>query len=305
MYSVAFAITVIFCIAVTNLAFGFTAAVLCGRGPRSWSDVGRAIVVRRVVPRRAPKKTMAADPSRSDPPPTHDTPVAAATVTPVPQQPEPLTPIARAPAQEPANASSAPVVDAPVVATAPVPRRRQNAAIEDDRPADVVLHQQLEQWKTEELGDEMPSATMVTVHRPDDGSADDAWPVLLRAIDQTISSQLRRDRCVLRFAENEFVWFTEDVSAEDAFFPAERIRHILENTTFEYQGDMLRVAVHTAVVTVSFDDRADMVLERLRATEKFATQRDGAPIAWDLGNGPQEAEPIEIGIEPSSQVLVP
>ncbi len=42
MYSMTFALIVIIGMASMNLFLGFAAAVLMGRGPKSWNDVDRA-----------------------------------------------------------------------------------------------------------------------------------------------------------------------------------------------------------------------------------------------------------------------
>ncbi len=297
MYSATFAITVIFCIAVTNLLFGFVAAILCGRGPRSLSELGHAIVFRPSAWRSAAQTAVVAMDRQA---PT--APPAAALAAPS----EPVADLATPDTVDPPTDAGPETVEAPAEPSpAPkLPRRPATPPVED-RPADVVLLEQLDEWRTEEFGDEMPSATMLTVPRPDTDLIDQVWPVLLKAIGETVTSQLRRDRRVLQFAENEFFWFTEDVSAEDALLPAKRIRHILAHTTFEYHGATFEITPTVAVVVVRHDDDAASILDRLRATHARAVQNADAPVAWDLGGGPENVEPIEIDLAPSSQVLVP
>lgn len=306
MYSATFAMTVIVGIAVMNLGFGFMLARLMGRGPRRWSDLSVTVRIQHLRWRR--RHVVAADPTETpcqmptgadlpeDPPPSGATPVDELPACETPCEPElaPTPEVADQPAAPSPPAAPEPLVSPPETELPP----------EADLPPEEVLQSELEKWHSEESFDGMPSATVLVVKPQADGLSDSTLASLHHAVRQTIASQLRRDRRIVQPAANEFAWFSNDISVEDALLPAQRIRHMLAHTDYENQGSCFHIAVSLAVVSVMTTDDALAVIDRLRATADYAQEHTDARAAQDIGTGPDSVDAVEIDVEPSSPVLL-
>ncbi len=297
MYSTTFALIVIVGIASVNLFLGFAAAVLMGRGPKSWADVDRALVFRSFSPELLGfgGKSVAAAPESA--PPRHTKPVAVDRPSPRPVSatveaaPESVTPIA--PAAPP------PVVEEPILTLKPLTAE----PAEDDMPPEQLLDEQLVEWRDDEEADNVASISMLVLTAPAEETEPDATPLLREAIRRTMSSQIRRDRKLLTLAGGQFVWFSADVHPEDALMPVERIRQTIQKTHFEYYERGLEISVHAAVVAARTEDRASDLLKRLGQAIELAQQSNDDTATLDLGSGPKSAERLNIEVAESTCVL--
>ncbi len=250
MYSATFALTAILGIALTNLFLGFAFALLIGRRPKSLSDFEDAITIRYFSPqllfpfsrrtaRRSPVHPVATpvavpSPIAASPPVATFPPLAASSACSDP-----------APSVSPSSvgvAAPAPTLQSIAIAgTTPrlvLPPKPVARPAEDEAP-DVVLGRQLEAWQASDPREETPclSGFAVTLHN---GAVDDhVREALINAVHGKITSQLRKDRRVLRTAENHFLWFSADVHPDDGLLPVGR-------DTPDDRQDTVRARGHTA-----------------------------------------------------------
>lgn len=306
MEDAVFGLFVILGIAVANLFFGFSLAVLFGQAPRSWGallaavefrtlELAQNVANRKWSPPRLPKwkrKPKAAKApakqvaARADGDSPHkvqrvkwtdeETDLAAANQQPVqPAGPAPMVRLAPLPSKEPV----------------------------EELPYDVVLEQQLAAWREGELSELTTSAVMLAVTRPAKDAEGAVRTCLLDAVRKTIVGQVRRDRQIVSPSEDRFVWFLDDVEPEDAVMPVERIRQVIEKTAYRYQEQPLDVAVQTMVVIAQPDDTARQLLNRLEASLQFALRDSDAGVVIDLGDGPIRRGSLEMEIPESELVL--
>jgi len=318
MYSVSFAIAIIFCIAVTNLFLGFSAALLVGRGPRRIAHFSPALVLRRFslkcLPRwfRRRKETPLLAGTAVQPDdaaankPTSDSARAQSRAQSVVDSP------VKRESTEPNKAASNSEIPASPVAATPAANilhsPETNSVIKlpcdstpnDDRPAETILAQQLLEQPAADDPTCHPSATMMFLERADANLDDPTWSKTLAAVQQVIRGQLRRDRQVLQFDPGEFVWFTGDTPVDEALLPAERIRQLLTNTQFESANQPIPIHVASAVVSATTGDGPDQVLARLRQAIQFARMQASDNTAIDWGDGPETAEPLDLEVAPRS-----
>lgn len=297
MYSMTFALIVIIGMASMNLFLGFAAAVLMGRGPKSWNDVDRALVFRSFSPellgiRRKPKvetndQTTAVEQPSADahasPSPAVAPRVSASAETDVP----PTAVVPEAPAEEPILTLE--------------PMAPENAV--DDTPPEQKLDEQLLEWREDEETDDLASLSMLVLAAPNDETEPEATPLLRKAIHDTMRKQIRRDRVLMTLEEGQYVWFSSDVHPEDALMPVERIRQTLQGMHFEYYERNLEVTIHSVVVAARREDRANDLTKRLRETIAVAEQSGEDAVFLDLGTGPKSTERLEIEVAESTCVL--
>jgi hypothetical protein len=320
MYSATFALTAILGIALTNLFLGFAFAVLIGRGPRSLSDVEDAITIRYFSPqllfpfsrrtaKQPPVRPVAAPvaafaPIAASPPVAASLPIA--TSLPVAAS---LACSDPAPSVSPRSAGDAPpaamLQSIAIAGTTPrlvLPPKPVTRPPEDEAP-DVVLGLQLEAWQASDPREETPclSGFAVTLHN---SNVDDhVRAALINAVHGKITSQLRKDRRVLRTAENHFLWFSADVHPDDGLLPVGRIRQMIDKTRFVHEGTPLAVEAHAVVVAVKRHETAADLIRRAQATLKFAQDKGGRSMCVDVGDGPAFVAPARLDIDESELVL--
>jgi hypothetical protein len=293
MYSMTFALIVIIGMAGMNLFLGFAAAVLMGRGPKSWSDVDRALVFRSFSPELLGIRGKSAA-ETSDP------------ITPVEQ---PAADAQRHPRPAVAPAPSAPTETDALLATAapeePIltlePMAPKNAV--DDTPPEQKLDDQLSEWREDEETDDIASISMLVLAAPNEQTEPDATPLLCKAIHDTMRKQIRRDRVLMTLEEGRYVWFSSDVHPEDALMPVERIRQTLQKMRFEYYERNLEITIHSAVAAARREDRAKDLTKRLCETIAAAEHSGDDVVFLDMGSGPQSTERLEIEVSESTCVL--
>lgn len=307
MFSVTLTLTVIAGIALANLFLGFASALLIGRGPKRWSDLDEAVTVRYFSPSLlfARAKHIAhpdiahpdiAHPDMLDPPapaaPAWQPPDPAAAQSDLSEEVEyaavrqlPPTPPTRPAAWDPATQK---LVLTPLDPPAP--------AVEE--PPETVLSQQLEMWRENSDREEETaclSGFMVTIRDPD--AQQHMGELLLKAVQARISGQLRKDRCVLRIADYQLVWFSDDVSPDDGVMPVERIRQLLGKTRFLYEGHAVAIGVQAAVVAVSMADHPAELIRRIQATWQYALEKANEATCIDVGRGPEFVQPVPLDLD--------
>jgi hypothetical protein len=304
MFSVMFALVAILGIALMNLFLGFASAILLGRGPKSWSDLDNAVTVRYFSPRLAfPRARRTAE------------------LVDVPSVPRPAPSSAAPPPDEPPDMEShapAPVsfLDEPAPVAAPAVRPawdatthrlvlppKPTAAPEEEGPPEAVFARQLETWRTSQQREETPclSGIMVSVQHVvlDDCTRD----TLMKAVHASIAGQLRKDRRVLRIADNQFLWFSADMQPDEGLAPVERTRQILHNTRFLHDGNALAVSVQAAIVVVSAEDSPAELIQRLQRTLQYALEKGEGSTCIDVGYGPGFVQPPKLDLDEIECVL--
>ena len=126
-----------------------------------------------------------------------------------------------------------------------LPPKPVSRPAEDEAP-EVVLGRQLEAWQASDPREETPCLSGFAVTLPNNAVDDHVRTALMNAVHGKITSQLRKDRRVLRTAENHFLWFSADVHPDDGLLPVGRIRQIIDKTRFVHQGTPLAIEAHAA-----------------------------------------------------------
>jgi hypothetical protein len=303
MYSATFALTAILGIALTNLFLGFAFAVLIGRGPRSLSDVEDAITIRYFSPQLLfPFSRRTARQAQVRP---VALPVAASLpVTPPSTCSDPVAP--SVPPTSAEDFSPAPTVQSIAIAgTTPrlvLQPKPVSRPAEDEAP-EVVLGRQLEDWQASDPREETPCLSGFAVTLQNNAVDDHVGAALMNAVYGKITSQLRKDRRVLRTAENHFLWFSADVHPDDGLLPVGRIRQIIDKTRFVHQGIPLAVEAHAAVVAVKLHENAADLIRRVQTLLKSAQDKGGRSMCVDVGDGPAFVAPARLDIDESELVL--
>jgi len=298
MFSVTFALIAILAIAVTNLFLGFATAMLLGRGPKNWSDLDQAVTVRYFAPR-----LLFPGAQRHAAPPL---------APPLPIEPIAPTPSVRSmpEASEPAALPEHPVVNEPVPVSSPsqcaawdstvkklVLAPRPTASPDDTRTPDEIFAGQWEKWRAHPGPEAHPCLAGVLVAVRGGTLDADARSALMKAVQTSITGQLRKDRRVLRVADDQCMWFLPDVSTADALAPVERTRQMLRKTRFVFEEQTLDVAVQSAVVAVSAADDPPLLIQRLQQTLHFALERGENATCTDTGQGPTVVPGPDLDLE--------
>jgi hypothetical protein len=303
MFSVILALTVIFGISLVNLFLGFASALLIGRGPKSWSDLDGAVTVRFFSPR-----LVLARPRRG---------VEMVAVVPVPIEAAGETALVRdvtdVGGQEAATIMAVernepPVPPAHPAAWDPATQRlvltpTQDPCPAEEGPPETVLESQFEAWRASERREDTPclSGFMVTVNDP---ALDELVQAsLMRALHTKIAGQLRKDRRVLRIADNQFVWFSADVDPADGLMPVERIRQLLDKTRFLHEDNAVAIAVQAAVVAAFAQDSPSDLIRRIQEALQFALEKGEASTCLDAGQGPSFVPPARLDLDETECVL--
>jgi len=289
MYSATFAMTVIIGIAIMHLFLGFSTAILMGYGPKRWSDI-RLTIVRRPVsfrqsrPRRSARST---------------SPGSTGKLQPTSPKQAPARP-ARRPDVRRAAAPAAGQSPSPVKAPGKIvlrPRAQPNENEIETEPPAKALTQQLDAWRDGESRHETPSMSGIRVELEDSEPDEATRASLSNAIREHIRAQLRKDRRLLKISDNQFAWFSPDVSPDDALMPVERIRQMLNKTRFRRRGTALRMTVVAALVIARKTDDATELLARLGASLQYALSKPEQTTCLDTGQGPESVEAIPVEIE--------
>jgi hypothetical protein len=170
-------------------------------------------------------------------------------------------------------------------------------------PPEIVLGRQFETWRESDPREETPclSGFMVTVK---DAALDEPVRVsLMRAVHARIAGQLRKDRRVLRVADNQFVWFSGDVHPDEGLMPVERIRQQLGKTRFLRADNVIAIAVQAAVLAVSARDNPSELIRRIQETLQYALERAEGPTCIDVGRGPGFVQPTRLDLDETECVL--
>jgi hypothetical protein len=294
MYSMTFALIVIIGMAGMNLFLGFAAAVLMGRGPKSWSDVDRALVFRSFslellgIRRKSAVET-------SDQTTPVEQPVTDAQPHPTPA----VTPPVSASTETDASQTTEAPAEEPILTLEPLAPKNPV----DETPPEQKLDDQLLEWREDEETDDIASISMLVLAAPSDETEPEATPLLREAIHDTMRKQIRRDRVLMTLEEGQYVWFSSDVHPEDALMPVERIRQTLQKMHFEYYERNLEITIHSAVAAARREDRAKDLTKRLREAIAAAEQSGEDVVFLDLGSGPESTECLEIEVSESTCVL--
>ncbi|MHB8957981.1 MAG: hypothetical protein ACYC4U_34060 [Pirellulaceae bacterium] len=307
MYSATFALTAIFGIALTNLFLGFAFAMLLGRGPRSLSDLENAVTVRYFSPqllfpfahRGSKRKQIVASASSPVRPSAVTTPAPAAHCI-APAETSPTAAAAAAGVSPAAVQSIAIAKTTPRFVLPPDPVAPPEAP---EEAPDVVLHDQLEAWQASNPREENASLSGFAVMLPGSDAGAQVQTALMKAVLAKITTQLRKDRRVLRIADDLFLWFSADVQPDDGLLPVGRIRQILDKTRFLHEDTALTVEAHAAVLAVTLHDNAADLIERLQTTLKFAQEKAGQSLCIDVGDGPAFVEPLLLDVDQTEVVL--
>ena len=125
----------------------------------------------------------------------------------------------------------------------------------------------------------------------------------MNAVFAKITSQLRKDRRVLRTDDHHFLWFSADMQPDDGLMPVGRIRQIIDKTQFLHQGTPLAIETHAVVMAVTLHDNAADLIQRVQTTLKHAQENGGQSMCIDLGEGLAFVEPLRLDIDASECVL--
>jgi hypothetical protein len=117
------------------------------------------------------------------------------------------------------------------------------------------------------------------------------------AVHKSIVGQLRKDRRVLRVADNQFLWFSPDVHPDDGLAPVERTRQILRSTRFVHNEQTIAVTVQAAVVAVSSWEESPGLIQRLVGTLQYVYEKGEEPTCVDVGHGPEFVEPTKLDLQ--------
>jgi hypothetical protein len=301
MFSITLALIAIFGIALTNLFLGFASAMLIGRGPKSWSQIDDAVSVRYFSPRLVlPGAKRAAEPRTEKPVPGAADLRAVKEVVEV-ERPAPVATTAVEPPAPVASPSRSAAWDS--TSHKLVLPRKPSAAPEDDGPPEAVFARQLDAWRASQSREETPCLSGIMVTVQDQGLGDHARAALMNAASASIVGQLRKDRRVLRIADDQFLWFSPDVSPDEGLAPVERTRQILHNTRFMHEGSALAVSIQAAVVAVSDQDRPPALIQRLQRTLQYSRERGEGPTCMDVGDGPGFVQPLKLDLDEVECVL--
>ncbi len=167
----------------------------------------------------------------------------------------------------------------------------------------MILGRQLEAWQASDPREETPCLSGFAVTLPNNAVDDHVRAALMNAVYGKITSQLRKDRRVLRTAENHFLWFSADVHPDDGLLPVGRIRQIIDKTRFVHQGIPLAIEAHAAVVAVKLHENAADLIRRVQTTLKSAQDKGGRSMCVDVGDGPAFVAPARLDIDESELVL--
>lgn len=286
---------------VINLFLGFSLAVLFGRAPSSWEEVMAAVEFRTLELTQRLTQCHWSMPRLRLPQLRWKTPAKSVAVA---------SPIARRVSSDArpvdgkidgkSMTAVAPVAGpAAMVRLAPLPVDEPS----EELPYDVVLEQQLMAWQDGDLHDIAACAAMLVVMEPGRDADPTVRSLVLNALHDTVVSQVRKDRQVVTPSEDRFVWFLDDMEAEDALIPVERIRQMIEKTAFHREGQPIDVALRVMIVTAQSDDAPRQLLNRLEAAFEFSQQCATKGIVLDLGEGPSMRSPLEMEIQETELAL--
>jgi hypothetical protein len=289
-------------IAAINLFFGFSLAVLLGRAPRSWSEVMEAGEFRTMALVRQLQRCRWSWPGIG----RRRSVVASESVN------SPTAPHAVMDGGSEYDRTSGcddgePADELVLHPTQPVQLFRLEPLTggqpHEEMPYDLVLQQQLEAWRDSGVDDISASAAMLVVADPGQDLDTDIRSLVFDAVQEVITGQVRKDRRVVSPEKGRFVWFLDDVGAEDALLPTERIRHIIENTKFRHHDRKIKVTARMLVVAAQSDDDPRRLLDRLEAAYQFSRTCSAAGVVLDSGAGPGPPRSLDMEVAETERVL--
>ncbi len=298
MLSFLLAMTAILAIAVANLALGFACAVLIGHGPQSLSDVDAAVRVCRFRPRltlprlpRFKRPGTVPSPGRQRGSDASDQAAGAATC--------------EAGGAASPRAALAGIQPHPIQHAAPRMVLTPRVADPVDQPSDpvAVLTQQLAAWQAAEAREAAPCLSGFEVVAHDPQLDANVRSLLYQSVRVKVIGQLRKDRRVLRIADQQFIWFSPDAHVDDVLRPVERIRQLFEKTRFRHGDAVVTATVYAAIVAATDGDLPQELLQRLDRALALAREAGVSATCVDRGDGPLPAEPQRLEIEPCECVL--
>jgi len=106
---------------------------------------------------------------------------------------------------------------------------------------------------------------------------------VLCGVAETIGAEVRREELLARWGGEELAVVLPETPIDGATKFAERIRHIIEETAFDYDGEMLRVTVSAGVAALAPGDTMQSLVERVdrllyRAKEEGRNRVCGANL---------------------------
>jgi two-component system cell cycle response regulator len=103
-----------------------------------------------------------------------------------------------------------------------------------------------------------------------------AGDFVLRKLGNVLQHGLRADDFLARYGGEEFALIMREVSKRNALQTAERLRRLVESTTFKHEGKKMAVTVSIGVATWP-DDRVDSVHNLVKAADKnlYTAKRKG------------------------------
>jgi two-component system, cell cycle response regulator len=85
---------------------------------------------------------------------------------------------------------------------------------------------------------------------------------VLCGVAETIAAEVRREELLARWGGEELAVVLPETPIDGATKFAERIRHIIEETPFDYDGELLRVTVSAGVAALAPGDTMQSLVER-------------------------------------------
>jgi two-component system cell cycle response regulator len=95
-----------------------------------------------------------------------------------------------------------------------------------------------------------------------------AGDFVLRKLGNVLKQGLRADDFLARYGGEEFALIMREVSKRNALQTAERLRKLVETTTFKHEGKKMTVTVSIGVATWP-DDRCDSIQNLVKAADKY------------------------------------
>jgi diguanylate cyclase (GGDEF)-like protein len=103
-----------------------------------------------------------------------------------------------------------------------------------------------------------------------------AGDFVLRELGKVLQEGLRADDFLARYGGEEFALIMREISKRNALQTAERIRKLVETSTFKHEGKKMAVTVSIGLATWP-DDRIDSVQDLVKAADNnlYAAKRKG------------------------------
>ncbi len=121
-----------------------------------------------------------------------------------------------------------------------------------------------------------------------------AGDYVLKHMSQVIRANIRREDMMARFGGEEFVIILPEVNSHGARFCAEKVRRLIEETNFMYDGSKLPVTVSLGVVFCTDEIRDSMELIRRADFQLYEAKRQGRNRVCGTGENIPVQDPTPI-----------